>query len=131
MPASHVAAEKARRALGKDAKPFPDASVRKYSKRGVEFVAWRVARGLGKASAEDARTVTRDEAEQWRAALLSAGTLTNRTINDKLACISTIIKWGRGLHRATFHPDGNPLAGLEKLDFTVLDGSAGGSLLSA
>ena len=98
--------------------------MRKYSKRGVEFVAWRVARGLGKASAEDARTVTRDEAEQWRASLLDQGTLATRTVNDKLASISSIIKWGRGLHRAAFHPDGNPLGGLEKLDFTVLDSDA-------
>jgi integrase len=119
-----VDAEKARRALGRDAKPFPESSVRKYSKRGEEFVAWRVSRGLGDAAASDARTVTREEAEQWRASLLADGALTNRTINDKLACISTIIKWGRAQHRAAFHPEGNPLAGLEKLDFRVLDSDA-------
>lgn len=119
-----VDAETARRALGKDAKPFPDSTVRKYSKRGEEFTAWRKAQGLGKAAASDARTVTREEAERWRASMLDKGDIGNRTINDKLACLSTIIKWGRRLYREDFHPAGNPLAGLEKLDFTVLDSDA-------
>lgn len=119
-----VDAEKARRALGRDAKPFPESSVRKYSKRGQEFAAWRLSLGMAKAAASDARTVTREEAEQWRASLLDQGTLANRTVNDKLASISTIIEWGRGMHRDDFHPVGNPMEGLRKLDFRVLDSDA-------
>lgn len=84
-----VDAEKARRALGKDAKPFPDSTPRKYAKRGEEFAAWRKSQGLGKAAASDARTVTREEAERWRSSLIAGGEFTNRTINDKVSCIST------------------------------------------
>ncbi|GGA82051.1 hypothetical protein GCM10011385_40350 [Nitratireductor aestuarii] len=111
---SIVAAETARRALGKDAKPFPASTPRKYLKRGEEFASWRQSQGLSKSAALDARTVTREEVERWRASLLAGSELTNRTINDKVSCISTIIKWGRRLHREAFHPEGNPLAGLEK-----------------
>ncbi|UDF29942.1 UNVERIFIED_ORG: hypothetical protein LHK14_01085 [Roseateles sp. XES5] len=119
-----VDAEKARRALGKDAKPFPEATVRKYSKHGQEFADWRRSQGLSKSASTDARTVTRDEAERWRTAMQTKGDLSNRTINGKVAGISTIIKWGRRLLRDDFHPNGNPLEGLEKLDFVMLDSDA-------
>ncbi|WP_242222087.1 hypothetical protein [Shinella zoogloeoides] len=119
-----VDAEKARRALGKDAKPFPEATVRKYSKHGEEFADWRRSQGLSKPASTDARTVTRDEAERWRTAMQTKGDLSNRTINGKVAGISTIIRWGRRLLRDDFHPNGNPLEGLEKLDFVMLDSDA-------
>jgi len=112
--------ETERRASGRDAKPFPANTVKKYSKRGEEFAAWRRSQGLKKASAEDASTVTRQEVERWRASMLTleGETLSNRTINDKVSCIVTIIKWGRRHYRDEgFHPEGNPLEGIEKLGF--------------
>ncbi|MDI7865339.1 hypothetical protein MRS76_25985 [Rhizobiaceae bacterium n13] len=118
--AAIVKTETIRRASGRDAKPFPAATIKKYSRRGEEFVEWRRTQGLHKAAAEDSNTVTRQEVEKWRAAMLAQKDepLSNRTINDKVACIRTIIKWGLRHYRDSgFHPSGNPLEGIEKLGF--------------
>lgn len=115
-----VKAETQRRASGRDAKPFPPATIKKYSKRGEEFALWRRTQGLAKMAAEDASTVTRQEVERWRASMLNRkdASLSNRTINDKVSCIVTIIKWGRRHYRDEgFHTAGNPLEGIEKLGF--------------
>lgn len=119
--AAIIESEVARRSLGKDAKPFPLSSVRKYKKAAAEFVAWRRTQGMFKPDAEDASNITLGEAEKWRFEMQTSSKLSNRTINDKLSCISTIITWGRHLYRFEFHPSGNPLAEIRKLDYRTTD----------
>ncbi|MCL6706686.1 hypothetical protein M8R20_06725 [Pseudomonas sp. R2.Fl] len=120
-----VEAETVRRALGRDAKPFPERTPKKYSKHGEEFAAWRRSQGLSKSASTDARTVTREEVERWRTSMQSDAELSNRTINGKVAGISTIIMWGmENLKLQAFHTGGNPLGGLKKLDFATLDSDA-------
>jgi integrase len=87
--ASIIEAEKTRRALGRDAKPLPDATERKYSSIANQFATFRGEDGA------NAATVTAADLEAWKVALMSSGTIGNRTVAYKLGVIKTLLGWGK------------------------------------
>ncbi|MFG1307138.1 hypothetical protein V5F34_23715 [Xanthobacter autotrophicus] len=68
---------------------MPAKSVQKYRRIANAFSAFRDG-------SDDATTVTVDEVEDWRDAMLATGKPSNRTIADRLVCLGTIINWGKG-----------------------------------
>lgn len=98
-----------RRARGKDAKPLPDRTVKKYRDDCAAFAKWR--------KSKDAQTVTAAEGKAWIEALQDDGELGNRTIKTKLQNVRTVINWGRSNDPANFLPAGNPLTGVKLPDF--------------
>lgn len=98
-----------RRARGKDAKPLPDRTVKKYRDDCAAFAKWR--------KSKDAQTVTAAEGKAWIEALQDKGELGNRTIKTKLQNVRTVINWGRSNDPDNFLPAGNPLTGVKLPDF--------------
>lgn len=90
-----IEAERERRAKGRDAKALPDTTARKF-----KFVAQQLAEHRGSAG-EDATTLTAEEVEAWRDAMLTSGHNGNRTIADKLTTIKTIIGWGKARFKSS------------------------------
>lgn len=89
-----IDAQVAKRSAGEGAKAMPAKSIQKYRRVAKTFSDYRGGR-------EDATSVTVDEVEDWRDAMLAAGKPGNRTIADRLVCLGTIINWGKGqkVHR--------------------------------
>lgn len=61
-------------------------------------------------------TVTLEEGEAWRNAMLAAGKLSRKTISDKLATIRAILGWGQDQCRGKLYPEtpkGTPFDFLE------------------
>lgn len=100
-----------RRARGKDAKPLPDRTAKKYRDDCAAFAKWR--------KSKDAQTVTAAEGKAWIEAMQDGGKLGNRTIKAKLQNVRTVINWGRSNDPANFLPAGNPLVGIKLPDFTT------------
>lgn len=82
-----IDAQVAKRSAGKDARPMPDTSVRKYRLIAREFSAFR--------GSDDATTITAAQAEEWGDALLEEGRIGNRTIAARLVDLGTMVNWGR------------------------------------
>ncbi len=98
-----------RRAAGKDAAPLRDETVGKYRLACDEFSAFR--------KSSDIATVTAIEADQWKLVMLEAGTLSNRTIGQRLQNVRTVIEWARGDSLGSLFPHGNPLEFVERPSF--------------
>ncbi|MHA6644611.1 integrase [Mesorhizobium sp. A623] len=115
LPAKRVAfrsiidTEAKRRERGKDAKPFPAKTVKKYLDHAEEFAVWR--------KSTDAATVTADEGKRWVEAMQDAGVNGNRTVKQKLQNVRTVLNWGRQADPVNFLPAGNPLIGLKTPDY--------------
>ncbi|MBP1878099.1 hypothetical protein [Agrobacterium rubi] len=101
-----------RRARGKNAKPLPDRSVKKYRDHCAAFSKWR--------KSKNALTVTAAEGKGWIESLQDAGELGNRTVKAMLQNIRTVMNWGRQNDPTNFFPAGNPLTGIKAPDFTTL-----------
>lgn len=108
--ATIIDAEAARRARGKDAKPFPESTIRKFKRDAEEFATFR--------KSHDASSVTAAEGKQWVEAMQDAGAISNRTVAQKLQNVRTVLNWGRAEDPASFHSSGNPLNGIRKPDWT-------------
>lgn len=106
-----IDAEVARRAKGRNAKPLPALTVRKYKYDAKSFTDWR--------RSTDAQTVTADEGVRWIAALQDADEISNRTVKAKFQNVRTVLNWGRQTNPKDFHPSGNPLNGLRTPDYTT------------
>lgn len=102
-----IDAQVAKRSAGEGAKPMPDKSVGKYRRIAEAFSRFR-------GGSDDATSVTVEEVEDWRDAMLVAGMPGNRTIADRLVCLGTIVNWGKGqkTHR-------DAMKSAEKLDGVV------------
>ncbi|TPL52034.1 integrase [Mesorhizobium sp. B2-4-4] len=107
---SIIDAEVKRRERGKDAKPFPAKTVKKYRDHADAFASWR--------NSTDAATVTADEGKRWVEAMQDAGANGNRTVKQKLQNVRTVLNWGRQADPLNFLPAGNPLIGLKSPDYT-------------
>lgn len=106
---SIINAEVKRRERGKDAKPFPAKTVKKYRDHANAFAKWR--------KSTDANTVTADEGKRWVEAMQDAGENGNRTVKQKLQNVRTVLNWGRQADPVNFLPAGNPLIGLKTPDY--------------
>ncbi len=104
--------ERDRRAGGKNAKPMPPGTYKKYSRIAKEFADFR--------DSDEASTTNVDEVENWMTDLQRQGANTNNTIGQKADTIATIIEWGRKAHRTKFFPDRHPLSGMRKPDFQAI-----------
>jgi integrase len=103
--------EVARRARGKNAKPLPDRTAKKYRDHCAAFAKWR--------KSKNALTVTAAEGKGWIESLQDAGELSNRTVKAMFQNLRTVLNWGRQNDPATFFPAGNPLNGIKTPDFTT------------
>ncbi|RVJ82700.1 DUF6538 domain-containing protein [Sinorhizobium medicae] len=103
--------EVARRARGKNAKPLPARTVKKYRDHCAAFAKWR--------KSKNALTVTAAEGKGWIEFLQDAGELSNRTVKAMLQNVRTVMNWGRQSDPADFFPAGNPLNGIKAPDFTT------------
>lgn len=83
-----------KRSRGKDAKPIPAATGRKYKSITQQFASYRKGK-----KGTDATTVTGVELEGWRDELQNAGGQGNRTIHYKVGVIKTILRWGNRLFK--------------------------------
>lgn len=101
-----------RRARGKNAKPLPDRTAKKYRDHCAAFAKWR--------KSKDALTVTAAEGKGWIESLQDAGELSNRTVKAMLQNVRTVMNWGRQNDPANFFPAGNPLNGIKAPDYTTL-----------
>lgn len=101
-----------RRARGKDGKPLPARTAKKYRDHCTAFAKWR--------KSKNALTVTAAEGKAWIESLQEAGTLSNRTVKAMLQNIRTVLNWGRQNDPANFFPAGNPLNGIKSPDYTTL-----------
>ncbi|MBB3568747.1 integrase [Rhizobium sp. BK491] len=101
-----------RRARGKNAKPLPDRTAKKYRDHCAAFAKWR--------KSNDALTVTAAKGKGWIESLQDAGELSNRTVKAMLQNVRTVMNWGRQNDPANFFPTGNPLNGIKAPDYTTL-----------
>ncbi|WP_234889788.1 integrase [Agrobacterium vitis] len=101
-----------RRARGKNAKPLPDRTVKKYRDHCAAFSRWR--------KNKNALTVTAAEGKSWIESLQDAGELGNRTVKAMLQNVRTVMNWGRQNDPTSFFPAGNPLNGIKAPDYTTL-----------
>lgn len=106
---SIIDSEVKRRARGRDAKPLPPATVKKYRQAADDFAKFR--------KSDNAATVSASEGQSWIEAMQEAGELGNRTIGDKFKAVRTILNWGRSADAKDFLPAGNPLASIRTPDF--------------
>lgn len=107
---SDVIDERVRRlSAGKDAAPPRDRTVNKYRLACEEFAANR--------KSTDVATVTAIEADQWKLAMMEAGTLSNNTIGQRLQNVRTVIEWARKNSLGKLFPHGNPLEVVERPSF--------------
>jgi len=90
-----IEAEAAHRTPGKEAKPLQKDTERKFKTIVAELAKHRGTGG------EIATTLTHDDLDGWRHAMLVAGALSNRTIANKLNTIKTVIGWGRVRFKGT------------------------------
>ncbi|MDX0488805.1 integrase [Sinorhizobium medicae] len=104
--------EVARRARGKNAKPLPARTAKKYRDHCAAFAKWR--------KSKNALTVTAAEGKGWIESLQDAGELSNRTVKAMLQNVRTVMNWGRQSDPANFFPAGNPLNGIKAPDYTTL-----------
>ncbi|EAQ47714.1 Hypothetical Cytosolic Protein [Roseobacter sp. MED193] len=79
--------EERRRSLGRDGKPIPPTTIRKYRLASKEFADFR--------GGDNARTVTPEDVEGWKLNMLEEGELSNSTIAQRLQNISTVMEWGQ------------------------------------
>ena len=93
-----------RRSLGRDSRPLPFKSEKKYRDIAAEFVKFR--------DNDNALSVTAGEAKRWLDSMLSAQTLTNKTIAQRVQCVGTILGWARKEDPDKVFPAGNPLSRL-------------------
>jgi integrase len=84
-----IEAEAEFRAPGREAKPLNKDTERKFKTIAAELAQFRGEGG------DDATTLTHDDLEGWRQAMLQAAQLKNRTIANKLITVKTIVGWGR------------------------------------
>ncbi|MCR9276177.1 MULTISPECIES: DUF6538 domain-containing protein [Mameliella] len=96
-----INAEIRRRAAGKEAKPMPEGTARKYRQVVNAFSAFRKSDLVG--------TVTPQEADAWKWEMLEGGSLSNSTIAQRIQNVSTVIGWARVQSVGTLFPDRNPL----------------------
>ncbi|MBP2446371.1 hypothetical protein [Rhizobium leguminosarum] len=101
-----------RRARGKNAKPLPDRTAKKYRDHCAAFAKRR--------KSKNALTVTAAEGKEWIESLQDAGELSNRTVKAMLQNVRTVMNWGRQNDPTNFFPAGNPLNGIKAPDFTTL-----------
>ncbi|MFT4181541.1 MAG: integrase [Rhizobium sp.] len=86
-----------------------DATLKKYRNAVHDFEHHRRSKKVA--------TVTLEEGEAWRDAMLNAGELSRKTISDKLAAISAILGWAQDQSKGKLfsnHPKGTPFDHLDK-----------------
>ncbi|WP_412049135.1 integrase [Hoeflea sp. Naph1] len=103
--------EAKRRARGKNAKPLPDRTVRKYRDAAAEFAGFR--------GSEVASTVKAIEGKNWLEAMQDAQNNSNSTIKGKLQNVRTILNWGRQNDPENFMPSGNTMNGIKAPDYAT------------
>ena len=101
-----IDAEAQRRAAGRDAKPLPERTTRKFRMAVAEFAAFRQSKQLG--------TVTARQAEDWKLAMQDNGKLSNNTIAQRIQNVATVIDWARKQSLGELFPSGNPLTLVER-----------------
>ncbi|MGV1917096.1 hypothetical protein [Rhizobium sp. 22-785-1] len=89
------------KAAGKDAAPMRDATVRKFRLAAAEFVAFR--------GSDLISTVTAQEADRWKRAMLADGKLSNNTVGQRIQNLKTVIQWAREQTLGAVFPDVHPL----------------------
>lgn len=95
-----------RRAAGRDAKPLPERTTKKFRMAVAEFAAFRQSKQIG--------TVTAREAEDWKLAMQDDGKLSNNTIAQRIQNVATVIDWARRQSLGELFPSANPLAIVER-----------------
>ncbi len=98
--------ETRRRAAGRDAKPLPERTTRKFRMAVAEFAAFRQSKQIG--------TVSAREAEDWKLSMQDGGKLSNNTIAQRIQNVATVIDWARRQSLGELFPTGNPLALVER-----------------
>lgn len=92
--------------------PLREETVEKYRLATNEFSAFR--------KSDDPTTVTPDEADAWKLAMMEGGKLSNNTIGQRLQNVRTVIEWARKHSHNKLFPLGNPLATVERPDYQTV-----------
>jgi integrase len=93
-------------AAGKDAKPLPAATLRKFRLQVGRFVSFR--------RSGEVATVTPEEIEAWKQSMLSAAEISNRTIGQHIQNLGTVIEWARAKSLGNLFPASNPASIIER-----------------
>ncbi|ARE39229.1 Site-specific recombinase, phage integrase family [Rhodovulum sp. P5] len=87
--------------MGRDAKPLPPNTEKKFRRVAREFAKHR--------KSDLVETVTAREANDWMRKMQEVGELSNRTIAQRIQNLKTLIEWARGQALGDVFPSGNPL----------------------
>jgi len=98
--------ETRRRSLGKESKPLPERTERKYRNAAADFAAFR--------GDDNAHTVSTREADAWMLDMLEAGELSSGTIAQRLQNLCTIMEWGQKRTYGELYTHINPVALVER-----------------
>nr|WP_156882870.1 hypothetical protein [Rhodovulum sp. P5] len=98
---SVISEEVHRRTMGRDAKPLPPNTEKKFRRVAREFAKHR--------KSDLVETVTAREANDWMRKMQEVGELSNRTIAQRIQNLKTLIEWARGQALGDVFPSGNPL----------------------
>lgn len=93
--------EVASRSLGRDARPLPERTARKFRQAAEEFTAFR--------KSDLVAAVTAEEANAWKEHMLSAEALSNNSVKQRIQNLRTLIQWARKQSLGGLFPSSNPL----------------------
>lgn len=93
--------EDRRRSLGREGKPLPARTVKKYHNAAADFAEYR--------GGDTAGSVTPEEVEGWKLSLLEEGELSNNTIAQRLQNLRTIMQWGQQQTLGKLYQHQNPV----------------------
>lgn len=97
-----IDAEVRARAAGRDAKPLPTKTEKKYRLAAAEFAEFR--------GSDDAATITPQQAHDWKLSMLEAGKLGNRTVRNRVENVRTVASWAMRHSFGDLFPNGNPFS---------------------
>lgn len=104
------------RSAGQGAVPLREETVDKYRLATNEFAAFR--------KSDELTTVTPEEADSWKLAMMEGGKLSNNTIGQRLQNVRTVIEWARKHSHNKLFPLGNPLVTVERPDYQTVASEA-------
>jgi integrase len=101
-----IDAEVERRSLGSDAVPLRPNTIKKYRRVATMVTAFR--------GSADVSTLTVEELDGWIRSMQLEGKVSNKTINDRMTSLKTIVNYARNKSFGKVLPFGNPVAQVER-----------------
>lgn len=108
-----ISTREKRRAAGKDSKPLPADTVRKYRMQCKDFATYR--------GSNDLTTVTPQEIDSWMQAMVTEAKRSNSTIGQYVQNVGTVLTWANRQSFGQLYPKGNPAGLVERPEVALVD----------